>query len=155
MVKKTKPTSLEPNPSGVPNRDVLNRLNFMYQAAVLLAAIVPQPHPTSATSPLAAQLNQVCSLLPTQPCAAGTQDVTAPVAESLAGSVNSDLGLMAGSAQPAKPTASTSKLPTEPRSDSNKRRRMERLRGEGCAVLASRVLVKNMANVANKATIRM
>lgn len=158
MAKKSKATSVEPNPNGVVNRDVLSRLNFMYQAAVLLSGIIPQPnktHPTPlATKPKPRGRNKRDALLPTQP--------SQPSFDGMEGVLTTDQSAVNSELQPqpppelAQPVASTSKLPISTKQIVQlKRRKPHSRRSESSAVLASRVLVKNMADVAKKATIRM
>ena len=43
MAKKPKDDA--PSASGVANRDIIQRLNFLYQASVYLSAVAPHPAP--------------------------------------------------------------------------------------------------------------
>ncbi len=155
MAKKAKTTSLEPNPNAVVNRDVLFRLNFMYQAAVLLSTIIPHP-PTRSNQYPPPQPIKTAQLLSTQPNSPPEGDLMQGVVGSEAREANSEAEAgdqasdrperVPSTSSPAQPAASEVK---------RKRRRTRRHESESSAVLASRVLVKNMADVAKKATLRM
>ena len=158
MAKKAKTTSLEPNPNGVVNRDVLNRLNFMYQAAVLLSTIVPHPLPSPGNRARTPGSSNTDPLFATQPGRVPAAGMMAVVDELERGQANSEAGKEAASTQERTPVPSTSKMPVQEGLVTKAKRRKRRsgaVEGDSSAVFASRVLVKNMADVAKKATLRM
>ncbi|KAK7005809.1 RNAse P Rpr2/Rpp21/SNM1 subunit domain-containing protein, partial [Favolaschia claudopus] len=51
MAKKIKDDTQAPNPNNIVNRDIMQRLNFMYQASVYLSSVLPLPSPSTTTTP--------------------------------------------------------------------------------------------------------
>ena len=78
MAKKTKESGNEtPNPSNIPNKDVLQRLNFLYQASNILSNITLEG--SSSPSPRASNTKTIKS----GPVATGVEQHTATSIEDM------------------------------------------------------------------------
>lgn len=149
-------------PTSVPSRDVLNRLNFLYQASIILAGVVPPrtaaPVPSERTQPAAARERRRGAagppkgegrFIPTQPLPVGPVPGGAPVP-----TVDTETaGLReARAVSPSSnfPVASTPTLGPSPATVTSRD-----LAGTGPLPKVSRMLVQLMKEVAKKGTVRM
>lgn len=153
MAKKARQALAEPNPSAVPNRDVLNRLNFMYQAAVLLSAVVPAPaQPRPSVKPPAHSK----MLVSTQPGQADLGDVSMECASPSQDWLALDRAPVSPTDSTAEePIASTSALTLDAQPADKQKLGGRKKRTGSAYELAGQVLVRNMREVAKKATLRM
>lgn len=145
MAKKTRQSPTEPSPGAVPSRDVLQRLNYLYQASTFLAAALAPPARTLSTS---AAPTDPSFLIPTQ--AGG-------LAPAERGEVVEDVQPEASTSAASPPRVQEgSVVPDEKEwgKGKGKSRGKEGLEGT-CAPPVSRMMIKTMREVAKKAVLRM
>lgn len=152
-------------PTSVPSRDVLNRLNFLYQASIILAGVVPPrtaaPVPSERTQPAAARERRRGAagppkgegrFIPTQPLPAGPVPggTSVPNVDTETAGLRIPKEARAVSPSSNFPVASTSTLGPSPATVPSRD-----LAGTGPLPKVSRMLVQLMREVAKKGTVRM
>lgn len=142
MAKKARQSPTEPSPGAVPSRDVLQRLNYLYQASTFLAAALAPP---ARPSPTSAATAEPAFLIPTQ--VGGAEAV-------VVGDAMEDVRRPEASTSAASPPREASVVP-----ETKERRKGKGLAKEGleetCAPPVSRMMIRTMREVAKKAVVRM